>query len=313
MDSERNGETNGDKTGENTVVQTGGQTTRRRRRRFPAGTPDTPPTIPVEAAEDVDKWAEKDRRGFFSGRPGPGRGHTLDGAKVGDNGAEGVGGGRSKRPDVDLIAELLLAVQRRGPKFFDELLKASPVAASQLLASLTRNDPAAGAPGGEQVRIVPWDGMAEMAASIMAPPTGADLSGLSADELRAEVARLQTENADLSRKASGLEPIKPEEPDKPLLAVPSKEAVPCFSCEHRTPVKGRMIEPLAKCPFCGQTYEDSVAMRFTPPAPDPGDRPGGSVAFSIPLDGGEPGWAEVKDLSMASIKEAMDRPLRGPF
>jgi len=175
-----------------------------------------------------------------------------------------------------------------------------------------------GAADAEPVRLELGD-LAQFAPSVMTPPPG-DVADLDLPAARAEVVRLMAENDRLQRQASGLSPLKPKDDDKPLMAVPSREAVECPDCKHFMNQPGRMIEPLSKCRFCGQLYEDAVAkpMIWTRnrPLPGPDDRPGSGVAFSIPMDGSERGWSRV-DVShgvVPGIREALDgQSKRGLF
>ena len=298
--------------GENTGDKTEHETTKRPRRRFPGESPDTAPTAQVEAAEPVDIWAEKDRKGYFTGRPGPGRGHYLSGTLTGDTGASGVG----ELSNAEMRALIDSAIRRRDARFWDELVITHPVSAAQMRQGLIKAD--GGAADAEPVRLELGD-LAQFAPSGMTPPVPDDLSGLDADALRQEITRLRDENADLERKASGLAPLKPQADDKPLMAVPSREAVECPDCKHFMNQPGRMIEPLSKCKFCGQLYDDAVAepMVWTRnrPLPDVDERPGSGVAFSIPMAGSERGFQPVATSHGLSqgIRDSLDRGKKGLF
>jgi len=267
--------------------------------------PDGENTAPV-----VD--SDRNRKGQFTpGNPGgPGRGRY---SKPGEAGAAGGDRGR-KRPDVDLISMMLEAIERRGDKFFDELLRRSPVAASQLLASLSKNEPAPGTPGGEPVNIIMGNGLTGIASAIMQPRAPDDVADLDVDAARQEVVRLRDENKRLMDVANNTTPPKPKSPDGPLLPETSKEAIECPDCATFVNIKGRMIEPHSACKFCGQLYDDSVAspVVFTRyrPVPDLDDRPRSANAFVITADS-EGGWQPVRELSAAGIREALSGGGRG--
>ena len=296
------------------------------------GNSDDPPSSPVSdtapdgtvAGDGVDAengtnavesgYNDRNSRGQFvpGNKGGPGRGRYSNGSKTGDAVAEGEG----ELSTTDLMTLLDNAIRRRGDKFWNELVKERPVVAAQLRQVLIKSGGASAA--AEPVTIHLGDGLAALAANIMAPPTG-DVADLDLPAARAEVVRLMAENDRLQRQASGLAPLKSKEPDKPLLPVPSKEAVECPDCAGFMKITGRMIEPLSKCRFCGQLYEDAVAkpMIWTRnrPLPGPDDRPGSGVAFSIPMDGSERGWSRV-DVShgvVPGIHAALARPQRGVF
>ena len=291
------------------------------------GNSDDPPSSPVSdtapdgtvAGDGVDAengtnavesgYNDRNSRGQFvpGNKGGPGRGRYSNGSKTGDTGASGVG----ELSNAEMRALIDSAIRRRDERFWDELVIKHPVSAAQMRQGLIKAD--GGAADAEPVRLELGD-LGRFAANVMTPPVPDDLSGLDADALRQEITRLRDENADLERKASGLAPLKPQADDKPLMAVPSKEAVECFSCKHRTPVRGRMIEPLGVCASCGQTWQDSIDGRFTPPAPDP-QKQICPTAFTVGAE--DRAWASVDaggGSITARINEAItgrnERPLR---
>lgn len=85
------------------------------------------------SASDVtnsDIWANKPKRGYFNGRPGPGRPASQASGLVSQDGLEGAG-------SIDLLAEMYGALTEVGVrKFCKTLLAKSPVSASQLIQHL---------------------------------------------------------------------------------------------------------------------------------------------------------------------------------
>jgi len=72
-----------------------------------------------------NEQGDKDRQGYFSGRPGPGRGHIKP---LTEGEVEVLDASRKT-----IEGAICAAMARRGKKFFDELVRKSPVTAVQFL------------------------------------------------------------------------------------------------------------------------------------------------------------------------------------
>jgi len=80
-------------------------------------------------------WDSMPSKGYFSGRPGPGRPKSTERSEEGEGNDSQTGEG------VDLLKAFLDALRVYGPqKYCRELLKKSPVSAAQLLANLRKNE-----------------------------------------------------------------------------------------------------------------------------------------------------------------------------
>jgi hypothetical protein len=222
---------------------------------------------------------------------------------------------------ADMIAAIDAAISRRGPAFWNELVRERPAVVAQLRATLAKlEDAAPGSTGREpqQVNVLMGEHLAGIAAGIAAPRIPDDLADLDLDTARAELKRLRDENKRLMDAANNVTPPKPID-DRPLMPEPPPgPPVECPQC-RRVGYPGRMIEPGKKCKWgCGQWYQDAAEGRETPPPPDPDDlarQAASGIAFSVALDGSERGWVGVADLSTAGIREALgsQAPERGPF
>ncbi len=132
---------------------------RRRRRRKDVGDGVQHSGNGAESAAEHQSFVEsndgiRDSRGrFLPGNPGsPGRPRKEETGSEG-----GVGDGVGEDGQIDLLKVFTEALRAFGPKrFVRELLKRSPVAASQLLMNLQRNEPANGS---GQTNIIVQPGM----------------------------------------------------------------------------------------------------------------------------------------------------------
>ena len=189
----------------------------------------TPPiatdTIPKDV-EPKQTWGDMPSKGYFHGRPGPGRGHTTGKSGNGSNPAEDATAG------VGAVLEAAkAAIGRRGQKFYDDLAKRSPAVLAQLIGTLNKQ-------AGEQ----PVTG--EQNITIAPSPCALPHPG-SIDEATAHTIRLEQENLELkARLAKVSGPARIQEPtDRPTWVCQTCLAVAGIERVHDT--------DLALCPACG--------------------------------------------------------------